>query len=544
MTRSLLIVHSGYPEATNFFMPDSGLASLAACLLEAGHHTEILDFNTPATLQRLVRPGRPQNVAELIRDRCFAELRAMLAGDEDHQRQVFLQTAEEVANKVQVERIDWVGFKLWSGDSLLASHAMAARIKETCPGVKTIAGGPQVDRLQDLILSEFPAFDVASIREGEPCIVPFAEHVAGKCELDQVPNLLIRRGDAVVYTPSARVEDLDALPLPCYDEAIYPAMAGGKLKVLCFEESRGCKNRCTFCTHRSKAGHLRVKEPGRVVSDLQDLMARTGAPAFRLSGSYTPSAILQQIADHFLEQESPPLWTSFGHVGDSEEVDFARVHAAGCVSMLFGIESGSQRILDQVIHKGITLAQIKQTLPAAQKSGIKVIASLIYPNHTETARSRQETLTLMDEIQPFGVSVLFPGLFPGSRWWADPGRYGFQVEDLEAFRQSLLSFKIRLFLPIALWDMLSFKLDGKDADQVVAECLDFTKALRDLGIQTSVPEEVVLFSCFMDKDPNVLKDLIVQSFIQGDADYLEQMVNDINGSSTTKRAEGKPESEG
>ena len=534
MTRSLLIVHSGYPEATNFFMPDSGLASLAACLLEAGHHTEILDFNTPATLQRLVRPGRPQNVAELIRDRCFAELRAMLAGDEDHQRQVFLQTAEEVANKVQVERIDWVGFKLWSGDSLLASHAMAARIKETCPGVKTIAGGPQVDRLQDLILSEFPAFDVASIREGEPCIVPFAEHVAGKCELDQVPNLLIRRGDAVVYTPSARVEDLDALPLPCYDEAIYPAMAGGKLKVLCFEESRGCKNRCTFCTHRSKAGHLRVKEPGRVVSDLQDLMARTGAPAFRLSGSYTPSAILQQIADHFLEQESPPLWTSFGHVRDSAEVNFARIRAAGCVALVFGVESGSQRILDQVIDKGVTVEQIRQALSEARRGGIKVLASLIYPNHTETAETRQQTLDLLAETRPYGVSVFFPGLFPGSRWWADPGRYGFQVEDKDAFRRSLLGFKVRLFLPIELWDPLDFRLDHKEAAQVVGECLQFSTSVRGLGLQTAVPEEVILFAEMLQQNPADLRDEMVQSFIMGDASHLEHTIARINNGGGTR----------
>jgi len=528
VTRSLLIVHSGYPEATNFFMPDSGLASLAACLMEAGHRTEILDFNTPATLRSLVRPDRPRNVPELIRDRRFAELRAMLAGDEDHQRQVFLQTAEEVSRKVQKEQIDWVGFKLWSGDSLLASHAMALRIKEACPGVKTIAGGPQVDRLQDLILSEFPAFDVASIREGEPCIVPFAQHVAGQRKLKEVPNLLIREGGEVSYTESARVEDLDALPLPCYDETVYPAMAVGKLKVLCFEESRGCKNRCTFCTHRSKAGHLRVKDPGRITADLQTLMARTGSPAFRLSGSYTPSVVLQQIADHFLEQESPPPWTTFGHVRDSGDVDFARIRAAGCISMLFGVESGSQRILDQVIDKGVTVEQIRQTLNDARGGGIKVLASLIYPNHTESEQTRQETLQLMENTRPYGVSTLFPGLFPGSRWWANPGRYGFEVEDPEVYRRSLLHFKVRLFLPIEIWDSLEIELDGKGSVQLVNECLDFSAAVRGLGIQTAMPDEVLLFAHMLDQDPQALRDQVIQSFLQGDVEYIEHTMSQIN----------------
>ena len=537
-TRSLLIVHSGYPEAMNFFMPDSGLASLAGCLLDAGHRTEVLDFNTPATLRRLVRPDRPDNLGELIRDHKYAELRAMLEGDQAHQLQVFEETAAEVARKVKREGVHWVGFKLWSGDSLSASHAMARKIKEDCPGVKTIAGGPQVDRLQDLILSEFPAFDFASVREGEPCIVPFAEHVAGeRRKLEEVPNLLYRRGHGVAVTGSARVVDLDALPLPRYDEAVYPSMADGKLKVLCFEESRGCRNRCGFCTHRSKAGHLRVKRPERVTADLEELLRRTGCPAFRLSGSYTPGAILQQIADHFLQDrffqnQHRPLWTTFGHVKGSGDVDFRRIREAGCVALLFGVESGSQRILDEVLHKGIRVEQIRRTLTAVRQAGIKVLASLIYPNHTETEQTRQQTLDLLKETRPYSALTLFPGLFPGSRWWEDPECYGFKVEDLEAYRRSLLGFKVRLFLPIEMWDLLEIELDGKEPKRVVDEYLEFSVAVRALGIRTGVPDEVVLFASILDQDPVVLRDQIFHSFLRGDSDYLEETVKTINQATT------------
>lgn len=128
--------------------------------------------------------------------------------------------------------------------------------------------------------------------------------------------------------------------------------------------------------------------------------------------------------------------------------------------------------------------------------------------------------------------TLFPGLFPGSRWWEDPERYGFQVKDLEAYRRSLLGFKVRLFLPIEMWDLLEIKLDGKEPKRVVDEYLEFSVAVRALGIRTGVPDEVVLFASILDQDPVVLRDQIFHSFLRGDSDYLEETVKTINQATT------------
>jgi hypothetical protein len=176
------------------------------------------------------------------------------------------------------------------------------------------------------------------------------------------------------------VVDLDALPLPRYDQNTYPSMAGAKLKVLSYEESRGCRNRCAFCTHRSKAGNLRIKRPDRITTDLRSLLKVSGCRLFRLSGSYTPGDVLQQIADHLIEsqREGNDLglkWTAFGHVIGSGNVNFARIREAGCVSMLFGVESGSQRILDGALNKGTDVGHIRNTLISARRAGIKVLAS-------------------------------------------------------------------------------------------------------------------------------------------------------------------------
>ena len=157
---------------------------------------------------------------------------------------------------------------------------------------------------------------------------------------------------------------------------------------------------------------------------------------------------------------------------------------------------------------------------------------MIYPNHTEDARSRQETLKLIEETHPFSAMTLFPGLFPGSRWWDNPPQYGFHVDDLNAYRRSLLHVKMKLFLPLELWDLFDYRLDGKEMADVVRECLDFSASIGELGIRTGVPDEVILFADILDRDSEELRNSIVSAFLKGDVDSIEELACQIsaNGS--------------
>ena len=528
-TRSLLVVHSGYPEALNFYMPDNGLANLAACLLDAGHETQIVDFNVPSEAGRLARPDRPSNVLGLIREGRPDALRRLLEADEAHDRDVFRQTGEALAERVVREGIDWVGFKLWSGDSVYASHTIAAAIKKRAPGTRIIAGGPQVDRIQLDLLEACPAFEVASVREGEPCIVPFAEYVAGERALEEVPNLIYRSPDgALVRTKTVRVTDLDALPFPCYDPAIYPAMAE-KLRVFPYEEARGCRNRCAFCSHVNKSGYLRAKSCDNIAGELMRLKREAGAVGFRMSSSFTPGELLNALSAEMSARRLNRPWSALGHVHDAEEVDYPAMARAGCVSLFFGVESGSQRILDDVVHKDVRVEDIRAALAAAGAAGLGVIASFIHPCPSEDAESRRATLKLIEDIRPYAVTAYFPGLFPGSRWWREPERYGFAV-DRSSYRRSLLHHKMRFSYPMELWQPLDYEVDGKPIETLIAECTAFLGDVQALGVRSGISDDIVLFSRMLGDDPVAFRDRVAAMGVERDAAGTAELIQALNES--------------
>jgi hypothetical protein len=118
--RALLITMAGTPATPSWFMPDNGLAQLAACLLEAGHDVEVLDLNTIEVMARLAPPADPAAVFDAL--------------------------GREVAARVVRDRPGLVGFKLWNGDGLDASLRIAAAVRAAVGSATLIVGGgPQVD---------------------------------------------------------------------------------------------------------------------------------------------------------------------------------------------------------------------------------------------------------------------------------------------------------------------------------------------------------------------------------------------------------------
>ena len=73
------------------------------------------------------------------------------------------------------------------------------------------------------------------------------------------------------------------------------------------------------------------------------------------------------------------------------------MHKSGCVSLFFGVESGSQEILDKDINKGIKVEQIIRTLKMAKKANLITVASIITPCPHETPETLKQTLKVLVE---------------------------------------------------------------------------------------------------------------------------------------------------
>ncbi len=301
-TKSILINFNGYPSTLDSLTPDNGLASLAGSLINNGHQTLIMDFSNVSIIRRLVPDDISQKLSEVYED-IISETRSkgqlskpvinqLLLLDkelEKHKEAQLIEIADEIVEKAKCISADFIGFKLWTGEGFEGSVKIASRIKEKLKGIKIFAGGPHVDWFMGNIFDYTDVFDILAYGEGEETILSLANYVDGKINLSDIPNIIYKKNGIIRVSDLKRINNLNLLPEPIYDNNVYPAMSGDeKIKFIMIDESRGCPNKCYFCIHPRKSGsRWRKRDPIKVVELMKKLKKTLGVPVLRLSGSNT-----------------------------------------------------------------------------------------------------------------------------------------------------------------------------------------------------------------------------------------------------------------
>ena len=272
---------------------------------------------------------------------------------------------------------------------------------------------------------------------------------------------------------------------------------------------------------------MRMKKVDRAVKEMIELKKRHGFFAFRLGGSYTPSKYLRRLANQLIESQANIEFSGYGRISDAEKDDFELLYRAGCRSLFFGVESGNQMILDKT-NKGYQTAHSAAILKASKKAGIFTITSLVFPNPGETEESRKETLRLIKEVKPDGVPVLFPLLSPGSRWWAEPEKYGFQVPDRDDYLHKTVGYKARLVYPPRFWPEMPYRIDNKPFKQFTVESEEFTREIEEMGPVTRISDEIALLGLRSGLEIREFGNYYRWCFVTGDSVEMQRLVDNIN----------------
>ncbi len=540
MSRVFLVNYVGFPYCPSSLMPDNGLAVLAGCLNHAGHATLILDYATVDMIRRLypdwisrqvqpvaealfnkgTRPGFLQTAKMAVLAQCLAR----------RQKRVLRQVSREILLSIALHRPDVIGFKLWNGDGFEGAVYIASQIRKHFPDIKIIAGGPQVDYFGEHILDYTDVFDSLSYGDGEHTVPALVNALTQGGKLDSIPNLIFRRSGASVRTPRQAVDDLDSLPLPDYSVETYPALVGdNKIKIAVIDESRGCPYSCSFCIHPVKSGGVwRQKSPQRVVHEMQHLRDTLDTALFVYAGSNTSANVAMGIAHEILHQNLNVRYACFGHARGLSSAEFDTLRRSGCRAVFYGLESGSQDILDRAFNKRIRVEEAARILTACKNAGIFTIASIIHPAPFETDASRDETLRFLLRIAPDSVPVTAPGIIPATPWHTDPQRFGFKLDDSPAVWRYALTYKIKLLYPPSFWKRLPYTLDGKDSRHFLAQSSRFAQDLESNNILTNVPHEMVIMAQAASMSPRRFRDLCRTTFFSGNSPRIREIVRTIN----------------
>jgi len=552
-TKSLLINYAGYPESPRMLVPDNGLASLAGALVEKGHKTIILDYATVDIIEKLF-PFEYKDQLRLIICRIMNNLKQHLppeAKDLDMfhkidceidqlQRKKVQQVANEISKMVKKHNIDFIGMKLWIGDGFDGSITIAKQLKKDYPNLPIFAGGPHVDWFGEKILEECDAFDVLVYGEGEEVINMLADYVLGKNKLEETPNLIYRRNGNFITTPRKIIDNLNKLPLPVYDKEVYPTMDGNqKLKMIITDESRGCPNNCNFCLHPIKSGNRwKIKSPEVAVDEMERIISKYHTDIFRFAGSNTPKSLAVGIANEILKRKLKVEYVSFATLSSNistEELQLLK--ESGCFSLWFGIESGSKKILDEVMNKKIEIEQARNRLISSKKAGIYTTGSIIIPAPNETEQTKQETLKFLLETNPDSVLVDPPVLIPGTKWTMDCKKYNIEILDPNRYIKELMSYKMKIIYPPSLWASLPyFRINDKTDKQIIKETSVFSQLLEKNSILTQVTSDTALIAKYAGMTQREFRDKSREYFSTGNYKEIKKLISKINENITNSAA--------
>lgn len=542
-SKGLLVNYSGYPLYISSFMPESGLATLAGSLISAGYEARIKDFSNLDIIEKLY-PRKAsfcyqetldsinQEITynKVISKELLNEINSIEVKIKEYRQNQLKKFALRLNSEIKRRNIDFIGFKLFIGEGFEGSVRIAEHLRELNPEIKIFAGGPQVDLFGDLVYGITDVFDSLSIGEGDQTIVELAKFCDGMKKIDDIPNLILKKENKIRKTRFKRIKVLNDLKLPEYSTEIYPELKrDSKIKVFYIDESRGCPNSCNFCLHPIKSGkYWRVKSPKRIIKEMKLIIDQFGTNAFRFAGSNTPPFLNKKIAQEIIAQELEIKYTCFGHVGKFNTDYFKLLRRAGCCSLFFGIESGSQYILDESINKNVSVAEIESSLKKAKESGLFVVTSLIIPSPLETEKTKEDTFYLMKKIKPNSCVLTVPIVFTGTEWYNNYNKYCIEIKDKKELSNSLMTYQAKFSFPTQLWNPFKYKINGKSFHELTEESQIFGSKLKKEKIYTDITDEIYLMSLFTDYTPIEFRDKSREYILKGDSAKLRLLIKNIN----------------
>ena len=329
--------------------------------------------------------------------------------------QVLKLSPEEFRTEISKRQPDIVG--VTSSTLTYQSGLKLIKIaKEACPNCITIAGGSHVTFWDDKALQECPELDIVVRREGENTMLELVQRIEAEESYDDVLGTTCRKDGKIIRNPDRPyIEDLDSLPFPA--RHLWPMEKFRELEdVLYLATSRGCVYWCEFCTTvRMHGRKYRMRSAKNVVDELEFLNKTYGISKFTFcDDAFTvDQPRTEELCREILNRGLKIQWNCGTRVDMITKELLAKMKEAGCITVWFGVESGTQQVLD-AMKKGITPELTIKVLGWVRELGLKPVPNVILGFPGETKKSAWKTIKFVEKIAPddvgfYNVATPFPG---------------------------------------------------------------------------------------------------------------------------------------
>jgi anaerobic magnesium-protoporphyrin IX monomethyl ester cyclase len=356
---------------------------------------------------------------------------AIRAAVEDGPHNLFRSLFQvSVIPQIRRERPDVIGISLTCADQVIAGFTLAALIKEAGLPAHVALGGKMITCWRDQLPRAealWDLFDSAVFAEGEVALLRLIQALKAGPGLSAVPNLMYRDGTCVRVNEPKAPEPVDALPVPDFDGLPLDLYLAPE-RVLPIWASRGCYwGRCAFCNvGYGESKHFDEQAAERVASEMVSLAAKYDTRHFFFADEALSPRMLKALSALLIQREAGLDWACCARFEPGLNAGLLRqMRQAGCRMVLYGLESGSQRILDRM-DKGTKLATAERILREGAEAGIWNHMFFFFGFPGETEQDAHETIHFFRANQ-HTVHSICTGTFlleRDSEVAADPARYG------------------------------------------------------------------------------------------------------------------------
>ncbi|MEM4310835.1 MAG: radical SAM protein [Nitrososphaerales archaeon] len=333
----------------------------------------------------------------------------------------FLRDLDEAKEKIKRESPNLVGIY---GMITLTRRGLELAKFSKALGSKVIYGGPDPSlRSEKYLKTGF--VDYVVVGEGEETACELLDFlIKGRVKVEEIKGIhYIKNGEIKKNLPRNPIKDLDSIPFPSrdlIDNELYRKvwLEDHGYAMSSIITSRGCPYGCYYCSNPIAPFGRRyyyrsvenvVKELEQIVLELRFNRIWFADDVFTILKDRT-----LKLCDEIVKRNLKFEWSCLTRADRVDEETLIAMKRAGCELIFFGVESGSQRILD-LMNRNMKIEHIRRAFKLCKKVGIRTHSFLMMGFPGEDYYSIMQTISFVKELLPdeFSFTIAYP--LPGTR---------------------------------------------------------------------------------------------------------------------------------
>jgi anaerobic magnesium-protoporphyrin IX monomethyl ester cyclase len=364
-------------------------------------------------------------LAAVLRKEGYEHVKIVDAWAEDLTEPAFLEAVESFNPNL-------VGCTLWT-TNLNSELLILKKIKEQLPGITAVAGGPHLDVFPRETLEHSDLIDIGVVGEGEETVVELFDALRTDAQsLSEIKGIVYREGKEIVFTGRRPlVKDLDSLPYPDFSGLPvnnYYSDVEKTAPFIYIFSARGCPYNCRYCLNSIRG--RREHSIDYVIDYVKHMKRQYGIKEVAFyDETFTFDKKRTLLFCERYEEDIGLPYTIRTRVNHVDEETIVALKESGCYRINYGVESGTQEVLDKMNRK-ISLEQVREAIALTKKHGVSAATNFMIGYLDESKDTYERTIKFIKELDPDSVNLFITTVLPGTDLHSEVFERGIIKQDL------------------------------------------------------------------------------------------------------------------